>query len=405
MVCSHCKKPILDKYVLTVLDQPWHPGCVRCADCGSVLNEKCFARDGSLFCRKDFYKKFGPKCDGCGEGLSPLDLVRKARDRVFHLKCFTCNICRKQLLTGEELYVIDNERFVCKEDYLNRNFSDCGVFEDDDFDEEDSFLDPPKLEPGSPRSVNNKSPALVDSSTDRDTLNDSEGSMNGDGEKEEPLDDGAGGAKRRGPRTTIKAKQLDILKTAFNQTPKPTRHIREQLAKETGLPMRVIQVWFQNKRSKERRMKQLAGRGGGFFIGGKRLRGFGLGGMDDRFFYDGGGGGGPLGPEFCGPPPGGRFPPDFFPGGPGFNPLGPGGMEQPLPMSLPPLVGSDFSGGPPPPEGAYHPFLRGEPGPPSSLPPPRSSTPESLSSPPSNHRSGSDNFPPPPNMDEPVGVW
>ena len=28
---------------------------------------------------------------------------------------------------------------------------DCGVFEDDDFDEEDSFLDPPKLEPGSPR--------------------------------------------------------------------------------------------------------------------------------------------------------------------------------------------------------------------------------------------------------------
>ena len=37
-------------------------------------------------------------------------------------------------------------------------------------------------------------------------------------------------------------KQLEILKTAFSQTPKPTRHIREQLAKETGLPMRVIQV-------------------------------------------------------------------------------------------------------------------------------------------------------------------
>ena len=50
------------------------------------------------------------------------------------------------------------------------------------------------------------------------------------------------GGKRRGPRTTIKAKQLEILKTAFNQTPKPTRHIREQLAKETGLSMRVIQV-------------------------------------------------------------------------------------------------------------------------------------------------------------------
>lgn len=54
--------------------------------------------------------------------------------------------------------------------------------------------------------------------------------------------DGGAGSKRRGPRTTIKAKQLEILKTAFSSTPKPTRHIREQLAKETGLPMRVIQV-------------------------------------------------------------------------------------------------------------------------------------------------------------------
>lgn len=53
---------------------------------------------------------------------------------------------------------------------------------------------------------------------------------------------GGGGAKRRGPRTTIKAKQLDTLKAAFAATPKPTRHVRESLAQETGLSMRVIQV-------------------------------------------------------------------------------------------------------------------------------------------------------------------
>lgn len=55
-------------------------------------------------------------------------------------------------------------------------------------------------------------------------------------------DEGPGGTKRRGPRTTIKAKQLETLKAAFAATPKPTRHIREQLAQETGLNMRVIQV-------------------------------------------------------------------------------------------------------------------------------------------------------------------
>ena len=54
--------------------------------------------------------------------------------------------------------------------------------------------------------------------------------------------DNPSAGKRRGPRTTIKAKQLETLKAAFAATPKPTRHIREQLAQETGLNMRVIQV-------------------------------------------------------------------------------------------------------------------------------------------------------------------
>lgn len=79
------------------------------------------------------------------------------------------------------------------------------------------------------------------------------GSLDGDPETRDSQtenkspDDGNSGSKRRGPRTTIKAKQLEILKTAFSQTPKPTRHIREQLAKETSLPMRVIQVHiFEN---------------------------------------------------------------------------------------------------------------------------------------------------------------
>lgn len=47
-------------------------------------------------------------------------------------------------------------------------------------------------------------------------------------------------AKR--PRTTITAKQLETLKNAYNNSPKPARHVREQLSSETGLDMRVVQV-------------------------------------------------------------------------------------------------------------------------------------------------------------------
>lgn len=49
------------------------------------------------------------------------------------------------------------------------------------------------------------------------------------------------------PRTTITAKQLETLKTAYNNSPKPARHVREQLSSDTGLDMRVVQVWFQNR--------------------------------------------------------------------------------------------------------------------------------------------------------------
>lgn len=45
--------------------------------------------------------------------------MRKARDKVFHLNCFTCMVCRKQLSTGEELYVLDDNKFICKEDYIS----------------------------------------------------------------------------------------------------------------------------------------------------------------------------------------------------------------------------------------------------------------------------------------------
>lgn len=66
-----------------------------------------------------FSRRFGTKCAGCLQGISPNDLVRKARSKVFHLNCFTCMVCNKQLSTGEELYVIDENKFVCKEDYLS----------------------------------------------------------------------------------------------------------------------------------------------------------------------------------------------------------------------------------------------------------------------------------------------
>ena len=90
----------------------------------------------------------------------------------------------------------------------------------------------------SPMGQDNQLPVDQNPGSNCSSIENNDSNNNKDGGTE----GGKAGNKRRGPRTTIKAKQLEVLKASFNATPKPTRHIREQLAAETGLNMRVIQV-------------------------------------------------------------------------------------------------------------------------------------------------------------------
>ena len=54
-------------------------------------------------------------------------------------------------------------------------------------------------------------------------------------------------------RTSINPRQLEILQAAYERDPKPSRALREEMAAQTGLTMKVIQVWFQNRRSKDKK--------------------------------------------------------------------------------------------------------------------------------------------------------
>ncbi|XP_046466710.1 LIM/homeobox protein Lhx3 isoform X1 [Neodiprion pinetum] len=202
--CGGCQEAILDRYILRVLERCWHARCLTCRDCGARLTDKCFARNGHVFCKDDFFKcgrRFGTKCAGCGQGLAPSQVVRRAQELVYHLTCFSCALCSRQLDTGDEFYLMEDRKLVCKPDYEQA-----------------------------------KAKELADG-----------GSIDGD-------------QPNKRPRTTITAKQLETLKLAYNNSPKPARHVREQLSQDTGLDMRVVQVWFQNRRAKEKRLKKDAGR-------------------------------------------------------------------------------------------------------------------------------------------------
>lgn len=64
------------------------------------------------------FRAFGAKCAKCGRNVSAGDWVRRARERVYHLACFACDACSRQLSTGEQFALLD-ARLLCKTHYLD----------------------------------------------------------------------------------------------------------------------------------------------------------------------------------------------------------------------------------------------------------------------------------------------
>ena len=64
-----------------------------------------------------FYRKFGPKCGSCNGSIPPSDIVRRAQDNVYHMECFACIICGRKLDTGDEFYLMEDKKLLCKVDY------------------------------------------------------------------------------------------------------------------------------------------------------------------------------------------------------------------------------------------------------------------------------------------------
>ncbi|MPC64424.1 LIM/homeobox protein Lhx5 [Portunus trituberculatus] len=88
--CNGCQKPITGKFLVTVLERTWHAECVRCSDCGCALTDKCFSREGKLFCRPDFFRSRIPhRCEA-------LTVMTGRGDQ--HLLCCSCcpaTACRR----------------------------------------------------------------------------------------------------------------------------------------------------------------------------------------------------------------------------------------------------------------------------------------------------------------------
>ena len=54
--CAACCRPIRDRFLMDFMDKKWHASCVKCLMCRKLLDEKCFFKEGNIYCRDDFYK-------------------------------------------------------------------------------------------------------------------------------------------------------------------------------------------------------------------------------------------------------------------------------------------------------------------------------------------------------------
>lgn len=62
------------------------------------------------------HRLFATKCSGCLEKIAPTEFVMRALECVYHLNCFCCCVCDRQLRKGDE-FVLKDGQLLCKSDY------------------------------------------------------------------------------------------------------------------------------------------------------------------------------------------------------------------------------------------------------------------------------------------------
>uniref|UniRef100_A0A0N4ZZ13 Homeobox domain-containing protein n=1 Tax=Parastrongyloides trichosuri TaxID=131310 RepID=A0A0N4ZZ13_PARTI len=235
--CQICNFTITDKFCCMIDDFYYHNNCLQCTKCQKNLSNSltCFFNRGQIYCKEDYIMFFTRKCKRCQINLNSSDYVQKINGDFYHPQCLTCIYCQRIMEKGEIIHLMDGE-VVCSVDYST--LMGCSLT--------NKFMKPQTHSTGIPIGFGIPNNGLdIDLYIPQHSIpfycNDI-------------MDPNGKGSKR--PRTILNNQQRKAFKIAFEKSAKPCRKVREQLAKETGLSVRVVQVWFQNQRAKIKKIKK-----------------------------------------------------------------------------------------------------------------------------------------------------
>ncbi|XFG07777.1 hypothetical protein AB1E19_011401 [Capra hircus] len=119
--CAGCNRKIKDRYLLKALDQYWHEDCLKCACCDCRLGEvgsTLYTKANLILCRRDYLRLFGTtgNCAACSKLIPAFEMVMRARDNVYHLDCFACQLCNQRFCVGDKFF-LKNNMILCQMDY------------------------------------------------------------------------------------------------------------------------------------------------------------------------------------------------------------------------------------------------------------------------------------------------
>ncbi|XP_035675127.1 actin-binding LIM protein 1-like isoform X23 [Branchiostoma floridae] len=101
ITCYTCRQPCAGE-VLRVQDKHFHITCFVCRVCRRQLaTDGFFVKDGMYYCTRDYQEMFGTKCHGCGDYVE--GEVVTALGKTYHQKCFVCSRCRQPFPPGDRV--------------------------------------------------------------------------------------------------------------------------------------------------------------------------------------------------------------------------------------------------------------------------------------------------------------
>ncbi|XP_069685846.1 LIM domain kinase 1 isoform X3 [Periplaneta americana] len=114
-VCAGCLNILDEEEFVQALNQEWHTECFRCSACDAALSSWYFEKDGLLFCKDDYWAKYGESCQDCGQFITGPVMV--AGDHKFHPECFCCTSCGGFIGDGESYALVERSKLYCGQCY------------------------------------------------------------------------------------------------------------------------------------------------------------------------------------------------------------------------------------------------------------------------------------------------